>query len=197
MRATFLVFFLLLPVALVHAQKFTNPDTLAPDFPTPQIVVDRMLALAEIKPTEKFANEKNVGAIDDLGAKRTVDGEFFECERRAEIGESTERGAELKQASLRTPVGRKGIELIATNGTEQNSIAGQRLVERIGRQRSAIVHNGDTTNTTFRKANLMAAEHGCFFQHRNSFVGDFGADVVACDYMYLQLHPISQRCDQF
>jgi len=52
MRATFLVFFLLLPVALVHAQKFTNPDTLAPDFPTPQIVVDRMLALAEIKPTD-------------------------------------------------------------------------------------------------------------------------------------------------
>lgn len=52
MRATFLVFSLLLPVALVHAQKFTNPDTLAPDFPTPQLVVDRMLALANVKPTD-------------------------------------------------------------------------------------------------------------------------------------------------
>jgi SAM-dependent methyltransferase len=49
MRAIFLVSLLLMPVALVQAQKFTNPDTLAPDFPTPQPVVDRMLALADVK----------------------------------------------------------------------------------------------------------------------------------------------------
>ena len=42
----------LFPIALLHAQKFTNPDTLAPDFPTPQVVVDRMLALANLKPTD-------------------------------------------------------------------------------------------------------------------------------------------------
>jgi precorrin-6B methylase 2 len=52
MRVTYLVSFLLIPIALLHAQKFTNPDTLAPDFPTPQLVVDRMLALAEVKPTD-------------------------------------------------------------------------------------------------------------------------------------------------
>ena len=52
MRATFLVSFLLLPIAALQAQKFTNPDTLAPDFPTPQVVVDRMLALADVKPTD-------------------------------------------------------------------------------------------------------------------------------------------------
>jgi SAM-dependent methyltransferase len=40
------------PVALLHAQKFTNPDTLAPDFPTPQVVVDRMLTLANVKATD-------------------------------------------------------------------------------------------------------------------------------------------------
>ena len=52
MRATYLVSLLLFPFALLNAQKFTNPDTLAPDFPTPQAVVDRMLALASVKPTD-------------------------------------------------------------------------------------------------------------------------------------------------
>src|SRR4051794_808338 len=57
MRATFLfssfIFSLtLFPLAPLRAQKFTNPDTLAPDFPSPQVVVERMLALAMIKPTD-------------------------------------------------------------------------------------------------------------------------------------------------
>ena len=50
MRAFLVVF--LFPIALLHAQKFTNPDTLAPDFPTPQVVVERMLALANVKSTD-------------------------------------------------------------------------------------------------------------------------------------------------
>jgi SAM-dependent methyltransferase len=33
-------------------QRFTDPDTLAPDFPTPQVVVERMLSLADTKPGE-------------------------------------------------------------------------------------------------------------------------------------------------
>jgi precorrin-6B methylase 2 len=34
------------------AQKYTDPDTLAPAFPTPQVVVDHMLQLAQVKPSE-------------------------------------------------------------------------------------------------------------------------------------------------
>jgi precorrin-6B methylase 2 len=34
------------------AQRFTDPDTLAPSFPTPQEVVERMLQLAQVKPGE-------------------------------------------------------------------------------------------------------------------------------------------------
>lgn len=51
MRASF-VCVALFSAALLNAQRFTNPDTLAPDFPTPQVVVDRMLALAAVKPTD-------------------------------------------------------------------------------------------------------------------------------------------------
>ena len=52
MRAIFLVSSILFPFALLNAQKFTNPDTLAPDFPSPQAVVDRMLALANVRSTD-------------------------------------------------------------------------------------------------------------------------------------------------
>jgi len=34
------------------AQRYTDPDTLAPAYPTPQTVVERMLALADVKPGE-------------------------------------------------------------------------------------------------------------------------------------------------
>jgi predicted RNA methylase len=34
------------------AQKYTDPDTLAPAFPTPQNVVERMLTLAQVRPGE-------------------------------------------------------------------------------------------------------------------------------------------------
>lgn len=34
------------------AQRFTDPNILAPAFPTPQVVVEKMLALAQVKPGE-------------------------------------------------------------------------------------------------------------------------------------------------
>jgi protein-L-isoaspartate O-methyltransferase len=43
---------LLLLVSPVHAQRFGNPDILAPDFPSPQEVVERMLQLAHLQPGE-------------------------------------------------------------------------------------------------------------------------------------------------
>jgi SAM-dependent methyltransferase len=39
-------------VLQVSAQRYSDPDTLAPAYPTPQTVVDRMLTLADVKPGE-------------------------------------------------------------------------------------------------------------------------------------------------
>jgi protein-L-isoaspartate O-methyltransferase len=39
--------------AIAFAQRYTDPDTLAPAYPSPQLVVDRMLTLADVKPGEK------------------------------------------------------------------------------------------------------------------------------------------------
>ena len=35
-----------------YAQKFSNPDTLGPDIPTPMVVIEKMLDAAHLKPTE-------------------------------------------------------------------------------------------------------------------------------------------------
>ena len=35
-----------------HAQRYSDPDTLAPAFPTPQAVVEHMLSIAQVKPGE-------------------------------------------------------------------------------------------------------------------------------------------------
>jgi protein-L-isoaspartate O-methyltransferase len=48
-------FFVLLAGTLAvpgQAQRYTDPDTLAPSYPTPQAVVERMLTLAAVKPGE-------------------------------------------------------------------------------------------------------------------------------------------------
>lgn len=39
-------------IAPAAAQRYTDPDTLAPAYPSPQIVVERMLTLAGVKPGE-------------------------------------------------------------------------------------------------------------------------------------------------
>lgn len=44
--------FLALAAAPAHAQRYTDPDTLAPAFPTPQAVVEHMLELAQLRPNE-------------------------------------------------------------------------------------------------------------------------------------------------
>jgi precorrin-6B methylase 2 len=38
--------------ASVYAQKFSNPDTLGPDIPTPMPVIEKMLDAARLKPTD-------------------------------------------------------------------------------------------------------------------------------------------------
>src|SRR5580700_8376961 len=43
---------LLLTVPSLYGQRFGNPDILAPDFPSPQEVVESMLQLAHLQPGE-------------------------------------------------------------------------------------------------------------------------------------------------
>jgi precorrin-6B methylase 2 len=50
--ATFAAILLLGAVTHAPAQRFTDPDTLAPAYPTPETVVDQMLTVARIKPGE-------------------------------------------------------------------------------------------------------------------------------------------------
>jgi len=51
-RFRLLVPAVLLAAGSVHAQRYTDPDTLAPAFPTPQSVVEHMLEMADLKAGE-------------------------------------------------------------------------------------------------------------------------------------------------
>src|SRR5579864_181880 len=44
--------FLLICAPALEAQRFGNPEVLAPDFPTPEVVIEKMLQLAHLKPGE-------------------------------------------------------------------------------------------------------------------------------------------------
>lgn len=53
-RAVAAVFLLTAGLApeMLQAQRFTDPDILAPAYPTPQTIVDKMLTVAQVKPGE-------------------------------------------------------------------------------------------------------------------------------------------------
>jgi precorrin-6B methylase 2 len=76
------------------AQRYTDPDTLAPSFPTPQEVVERMLSLAQVKPGETVYD---LGCGDGrivITAAQRFKAHAVGIEIRREIYESTSRRVE-------------------------------------------------------------------------------------------------------
>src|SRR4051794_39213575 len=74
---------------IARAQRYSDPDTLAPSFPTPQTVVDRMLALAQVKPGEMVYD---LGCGDGrivITAARTFKARAVGIEIRRDIYETT------------------------------------------------------------------------------------------------------------
>lgn len=71
------------------AQKFKDPDTLAPNFPSPQVVVDRMLSIAQVRPNEMVYD---LGCGDGrivITAARTFGARAVGIEIRREVYEET------------------------------------------------------------------------------------------------------------
>src|SRR5512132_1079343 len=66
---------LFLCIPALHAQRFGNPDVLAPDFPTPEAVVEQMLQAAHLKPGETLYDlgsgfvQNRVGAGEVAGSR--------------------------------------------------------------------------------------------------------------------------------
>jgi predicted RNA methylase len=82
----------------VLAQRFTDPDILAPSYPTPQTVVDQMLAIAQVKPGEIVYD---LGCGDGrivISAARTFKAHAVGIEIRRDIYEKT--AAKVKELGL-------------------------------------------------------------------------------------------------
>ena len=147
-----------------------------------------LAGLAEVEAAEQFAHEKNVGASDDLGAERAVDCELFEGECGAQIGKTTERGAQLEQTRFRALAGRERVELIAADGAEQNSVGGERSVECfVGEGRTEFL-DCNAANRTLADAVCVAGVSQNLGQYFNRFAGDFRTDAVAGGDQDFQMH---------
>ena len=68
---------------------------------------------AEVEAAEQFADEEDVGAFDDLGAQRAVDGELFEGEGRAQIGEAAERARICSRPASGRLSGARALNLLS------------------------------------------------------------------------------------
>src|ERR1035441_4288760 len=73
-----------------------------------------LAGLAKVEAAEQFAYEKNVGAFDDFGTQGAIDCKFFECEGGAQVGETTERRADLQQAGLGALIWSERVEFVAS-----------------------------------------------------------------------------------
>ncbi len=135
--------------------------------------------LAEVEAAEQFAHEKNVGAVDDLRAQRRVDGEFLEGEGGAQVGVAAQRGAQLQQAGFGALVGRKGIELVAADGAEENRVGVECRGQGVGGERGAVVDDGGAADALVVECERVAAQLRDFIEDGDGFVGDFRADAVA------------------
>ena len=120
---------------------------------------------AEVEAAQQFAHEQNVGAIHDLRTQRAVHRQFPERKRGAQIGEPAQLGPNLQQSGFRPLVRGKGIELVAAHRAQQNSIARQCFTQRVGRQRSSVLHDGHAADAAFRKREFVSAQFGHFAQN--------------------------------
>ncbi len=117
-----------------------------------------LAGLAEVEAAEQFADEENVCAVDDFGAERPVDGEFFEGEGGAQVGKAAESGANGKQAGFGALVGGEGVELVAADCAEEDGVGGEGGGEGVGGQRRAVGGDGDAADALVVEGERVAAE---------------------------------------
>ena len=102
--------------------------------------------LAEVEAAEKLADEENVCAVDDFGAQRRVDGEFFEGKCGAEICKAAESCPNGKKAGFGTLVRGEGVEFVAADCAEENGVGGEGGGEGVGGQGRAVGGDGDAAD---------------------------------------------------
>ena len=85
-----------------------------------------------------------------------------------------------RPASGRLSGGRE-LNSLPPTAPSKHRIAGQSLIQRVGGQGSAVLHDGHAADAALGKGEFVPAQLGHVAQNRDRFVGDFGADAVAGD----------------
>ena len=134
--------------------------------------------LAEVSATEELADEHDIGAFDDFGRKGLLTVSSLnekQGRRLANLPSAARRPS--RPASGRLSGGRVLNSLPPTAPSRTASI--ERGCERVRGQGRAVVDDGDAADALGVEIERVAAEGRDFFQDRDCFVGDFGADAVA------------------
>src|SRR6185503_7039630 len=136
----------------------------------------------EVEAAEEFADEENVGAVDDLGLQRAISGQFFEGEAGAEIREAAEGGANLKESGFGALIGRQGIEFVPAHRAEEDCVAGKGGVESFLGKRGAVAVYSNTADITLVDAERISALPQYIFENSNCLIGNFRSNSIArCD----------------
>ena len=143
---------------------------------------------AEVEAAEELADEEDVGVFGDFGAEGRVFRERGVGDGGAQVGEAAEGLADLEEAGFGALVGREGVELVVADGAHQDGVGVERGVEGRGGERRAGGVMATPPRRSADEGEVVAAELGYGLEDVDGFVGDFGADAVAGEDGYLELH---------
>ena len=144
--------------------------------------------LAEVEAAEEFADEEDVCAFSDFGAKGRVVGEGAVGDGGAQVGEATEGFADLQQAGFGALAGGQCVELVVTDGTEEGGVALQGGCEGMVGQGFAVGGDGDAADGQWQELEDVAAMVGDGGDDIDGFVGHFGADAVSFEECDFEVH---------
>ena len=92
------------------------------------------LGLAEVDASDEFADDHDVGALDDFALEGGRVDELGEDVGWAKVGEDAEARAEAEETLLGPLVGGEGIPLVAADGGEEDGVGGLARGEGLGGQ---------------------------------------------------------------
>ena len=145
---------------------------------TPPAVVHHDAArFAEVDAAGEFADDQDVQVRDQFLLQRRCVGERREQQRRAQVREQVEAGAQPQQALLRALLHRQVVPLRAAHRAEQNGVGGACRFQRLRRQRRAVLVDGAAAHVRVGEVEVEAER----VEHAHRVRHDLGADAVAWD----------------
>ena len=138
--------------------------------------------LSEVDTACQFANDKDIDLTDVL--KRRCRCEFLEQECRSQIRIESQPRTKSQESSLGSDLRRDIIPLVASDSTEQNGVRITAYIERLLRQRNAVLIDRAASGFTVLKIDIEPGLSCYGLQYFDRRCRDLRAYAVAAYYSY-------------